>query len=438
MFVKWYWFALAGIFGLFVLLWLVAGRDKATMAARVSLNTPINRASTAVYGAGMFDLLPPSHPLRFDEEDEDGDQDGGDRAETEPCPSESETGAEAGTVDGGDRTRERGERRERRGRGGKSETRERGDVRDVGREVPAGQAAAHGGDRDTSTTVRSRRAAGGGDNNINKSRAAAPQGGRAPGTEDATPRQSGGSIEADAVRGIARKYGLAVTSAIASPRLPLREGAHLPDSIDGVRRAGADLTPRLPPSLPAPSALSLARARQEGGGSKASEKYFQGLTQKAAERVFGVKFEVDRRPEWLVSPITGRCLELDLLNTDIGVAIEYNGYQHYVYPNKWHPATDEGIAKFLRGVRNDEIKRNICDEVGVYLIVVPYSAHDFDERAEGQIEEFIRKFHPDEELKRQQAAARGMSATSRTDVVVTSHNLLDDEDLEVVDEEDDE
>lgn len=388
MIVKWYWFALAGIVGMFALLWLIAGRDRATMDARVSLNTPINCATAAAYGGGaMFDLFPQSNPLRFD-----GDEGGGGGRGSYP------EGSGGGAREGGD-----------------DDDPDDSGAREVPREQPHTTPAGAGApaERKHHQPAPEVRAA-----------AAAP-----------APKPAAPGIAPEAVRGIARRYGLAVTSVVPSPRLPLREGAHLPGTVEGVRLTGADLTPRLPPTLPAPSTLSVARAKQEGGGSKTTEKYYQGLTRRAAERVFGVKFKVDQRPDWLRSPLSGRNLELDLLNEEIGVAVEYNGYQHYVYPNKWHPSTDEGIRKFLRGVRNDEIKRKICDEVGVYLIVVPYSAHDFDERAESQIEAFLRKYHPDEEAKRQKAAARGIGATGRPDVVVTSHNLLDDEDLEEVDED---
>lgn len=75
------------------------------------------------------------------------------------------------------------------------------------------------------------------------------------------------------------------------------------------------------------------------------------------------------RPSWLVNPRTGRSLELDGYNEELRLAFEYNGEQHYVYPNKFHRSPDE----FLDYKRRDLIKRLLCDQHGVYLLVIPYT-----------------------------------------------------------------
>lgn len=83
---------------------------------------------------------------------------------------------------------------------------------------------------------------------------------------------------------------------------------------------------------------------------------------------FGRRFE-KVRPDWLRNPATGRHLELDCYNEELRLAVEYNGVQHYIFPNRFHLTE----AEFVDQVARDEVKRSLCDQRGVYLIVVPYS-----------------------------------------------------------------
>lgn len=75
------------------------------------------------------------------------------------------------------------------------------------------------------------------------------------------------------------------------------------------------------------------------------------------------------RPEWLINPRTGERLELDGYCPELHLAFEYNGEQHYVYPNKFHSSKE----KFLDYKARDIIKRILCDIHGVYLLVIPYT-----------------------------------------------------------------
>lgn len=50
---------------------------------------------------------------------------------------------------------------------------------------------------------------------------------------------------------------------------------------------------------------------------------------------FGVKFN-PARPDWLKNPHTGRNMELDCYNEKLGIAVEYNGRQHYEYSPHFH------------------------------------------------------------------------------------------------------
>lgn len=47
------------------------------------------------------------------------------------------------------------------------------------------------------------------------------------------------------------------------------------------------------------------------------------------------------RPNWLINPKTNRRLELDMYNYHNKLAIEYNGLQHYIYPNYYHKSIND-------------------------------------------------------------------------------------------------
>lgn len=85
------------------------------------------------------------------------------------------------------------------------------------------------------------------------------------------------------------------------------------------------------------------------------------------ERIYGVPF-TSQWPHWLRNPETGKLLELDCYNADLKIAVEYNGEQHYKWPN----FTNQSYQQFINQVRRDKLKFDICDKNGVYLITVPY------------------------------------------------------------------
>jgi hypothetical protein len=91
------------------------------------------------------------------------------------------------------------------------------------------------------------------------------------------------------------------------------------------------------------------------------------------------------RPNWLKNPETGHNLELDCYNEELKIAVEYNGSQHYKFPNSFHSSKE----KFIQQVRRDKYKAKMCEKIGVYLISVPYTVpHE-------NIEEYIKKRLPD-------------------------------------------
>ena len=102
-------------------------------------------------------------------------------------------------------------------------------------------------------------------------------------------------------------------------------------------------------------------------------------TSSKAERKFHKEIEmrtglvfVKVRPHWLKNPATAQSMELDMYNEDVQIAIEYNGIQHYHFPNSFHKSYDEFLAQQQRDC--DKVK--ICDEYGVALISVKASNLD--------------------------------------------------------------
>ncbi len=67
-------------------------------------------------------------------------------------------------------------------------------------------------------------------------------------------------------------------------------------------------------------------------------------------------------------PISGNYLELDGLNTELKIAFEYNGEQHYKRVKKWN--TEE---EFLEQIERDKIVEKLCSKNMIKLIIIPYT-----------------------------------------------------------------
>jgi hypothetical protein len=77
----------------------------------------------------------------------------------------------------------------------------------------------------------------------------------------------------------------------------------------------------------------------------------------------------NQRPDFLCNPVTGGNfnLELDCYDSELKLAVEYNGEQHYKYIPYFH----KNKEAFLNQKYRDEIKRRMCKDAGVTLIEVP-------------------------------------------------------------------
>lgn len=77
------------------------------------------------------------------------------------------------------------------------------------------------------------------------------------------------------------------------------------------------------------------------------------------------------RPDMLRNPVTGNRhnLELDCFNSELRLAIEYNGVQHYKYVPYFH----KNYEAFKNQKYRDYMKNQMCKENGITLIEVPYT-----------------------------------------------------------------
>lgn len=100
---------------------------------------------------------------------------------------------------------------------------------------------------------------------------------------------------------------------------------------------------------------------------------------RVAELLTGYKFPT-ARPNFLRNEITNANLEIDCYCAELGIGIEYNGKQHYEYVPHFHTSKDA----FYNIKYRDQMKKRLCEENGITLIVVPYTVKIED------IEPFIR------------------------------------------------
>ena len=116
-----------------------------------------------------------------------------------------------------------------------------------------------------------------------------------------------------------------------------------------------------------------------------------------AEFYFQKSFE-KTRPDFLKNPVTGENLELDLYNSELKLAVEYNGSQHYHYNSFMHKNSRD---KFQNQQYRDLIKKDLCQKSEITLVVVPYTV-PHDQIGTFLLEEFKRLgYEPHEEVFRE-------------------------------------
>lgn len=99
--------------------------------------------------------------------------------------------------------------------------------------------------------------------------------------------------------------------------------------------------------------------KNESKGEKECREYVESYFNKPFKKC---------RPDFLKNTISGHNLELDCFNEELKIAVEYNGEQHYKYIPHFH----KNKEAFQNMKYRDEIKKRLCMEHNILLIVVPY------------------------------------------------------------------
>ncbi|MCJ7650677.1 MAG: hypothetical protein MUP85_18860 [Candidatus Lokiarchaeota archaeon] len=64
--------------------------------------------------------------------------------------------------------------------------------------------------------------------------------------------------------------------------------------------------------------------------------------------------------------------EIIIKGQQFKIAFEYNGFQHYEFPNYWFKDSLEGYKVWIRYVERDQIKKEICKSNNIILIEFPH------------------------------------------------------------------
>lgn len=108
---------------------------------------------------------------------------------------------------------------------------------------------------------------------------------------------------------------------------------------------------------------SLTKTYSKSKGSKGERE-----CRRVLEMIFEKPFP-NVRPRYLNNDVSNENLELDCYNRELGLAVEYNGKQHYEYNSFFH----KDYSDFKEQKYRDTIKKQLCEKYDITLIVVPYT-----------------------------------------------------------------
>jgi len=129
---------------------------------------------------------------------------------------------------------------------------------------------------------------------------------------------------------------------------------------------------------------SFTKIKRGGWCPKCCYSKSENLCRQIIEELTNKKFP-SIRPDFLRHEKTGRNLELDGYNEELKLAFEYNGKQHYEYiPSYFHR---EGEHKFIKQQERDKLKIEICNKLGIKVIVIPYQ---YDYTDEDKLRSYIK------------------------------------------------
>jgi hypothetical protein len=115
--------------------------------------------------------------------------------------------------------------------------------------------------------------------------------------------------------------------------------------------------------------LSEESKQKVPGVSKIKESKGEAECRRVMQKIFNVPFP-NSRPDFLFNSVTGHNLELDMFNPHLKIACEYNGKQHYHF-NKW--MHNNSKTNFYNMQYRDNMKRDVCKKLGIFLLEVPYT-----------------------------------------------------------------
>lgn len=104
------------------------------------------------------------------------------------------------------------------------------------------------------------------------------------------------------------------------------------------------------------------------GEQPENESKGESIARKCLETLFLAKFP-NKRPDSLKNESSGRNLELDCYNEELGIAVEYQGIQHYKYVPFFHKTAEN----FYKQVERDRMKLEMCRAQKITLITIPYN-----------------------------------------------------------------
>jgi hypothetical protein len=111
-----------------------------------------------------------------------------------------------------------------------------------------------------------------------------------------------------------------------------------------------------------------SQPENEGEIGNGKESKGEAECRRVMEKIFNKPF-TKIRPEWLLNPVTGKNLEIDIYNDDLKIGVEYSGRQHYHFTPFFHKTKETFTMQQYR----DEMKKGKCKEKGILLIEVPYN-----------------------------------------------------------------
>ena len=130
---------------------------------------------------------------------------------------------------------------------------------------------------------------------------------------------------------------------------------------------------------PIPSDQTNAHSKNTCSHSKTEEKCRQII-----EKIYGLPFPPYNK--FVINKETGRWLTLDGYNQSLKIAFEYQGEQHYKFPNFLSKQGKMTLLQFKKGIYRDRLKKMACERAGITLFIIPYTQ---DRRLENFIRELI-------------------------------------------------